>query len=209
MAVSRPPISVTICCEITWMFGVFTCGPYVIRTLSIPQLTFHNSPSSAGPRRSASVQAEPSSVLLRLPDCYRSDPGTTLTKKKKRKKGQRSQFTIGKIKKKGQIIKSWAESTSLAFQSLIIKVKVILQVLKHFHLLFHVLLKTRSTLVVFLSEQSGILEYVFHKSLLKTHLHSLSDILQVVLQDLLLLCYHCSSGMSCLSILHKNQTLFC
>lgn len=37
---------------------------------------------------------------------------------------------------------------------------------------------------------------------MEMYLHTLPDILKVVLQDLLLLCHYCPSWMGCLAILH-------
>lgn len=37
------------------------------------------------------------------------------------------------------------------------------------------------------------------------YLHTLPDILKVVLQDLLLLCHYCPSWMGCLAILQDNK----
>lgn len=41
---------------------------------------------------------------------------------------------------------------------------------------------------------------------METNLHSLPDVLKVVLQDLLLLCHYCPGGMGCLAILQENKT---
>lgn len=44
---------------------------------------------------------------------------------------------------------------------------------------------------------------------METNLHSLPDVLKVVLQDLLLLCHYCPSGMGSLAILQENKTYTC
>lgn len=40
---------------------------------------------------------------------------------------------------------------------------------------------------------------------METYLHTLPDVLKVVLQDLLLLCHNCPSWMGCLAILQDNE----
>lgn len=52
-------------------------------------------------------------------------------------------------------------------------------------------------------------KYLIAKSLMETNLHSLPDVLKVVLQDLLLLCHYCPSGMGSLAILQENKTYTC
>ncbi len=48
--------------------------------------------------------------------------------------------------------------TSLAFQRLVIEVKVILQVLKHFHLLFHILKKKQMMIYIFMTRQTNFVK---------------------------------------------------
>lgn len=49
------------------------------------------------------------------------------------------------------------------------------------------------------------IQIVISESLMETNLHSLPDVLEVVLQDLLLLCHYCPSGVCCLAILQENK----
>lgn len=49
--------------------------------------------------------------------------------------------------------------------------------------------------------------FILKYYLMETNLHSLPDVLKIVLQDLLLLCHNCPTGVGCLAILQENKNI--
>lgn len=98
------------------------------------------------------------------------------------------------------------KSTSLAFQSLVIKVKVVLQVFQHFHLLLHVLksetINKKVLYTIYIKKRKEVKVTKVNKA---SNLNSLPDVLKVVFENLLLLRHHCPSGVSSLTVLNGNR----